>query len=448
MSSSETAVPAAIRRVRLALVPVGLPLAALLLIGLFGPKSPLTWLIAGPVFAIGVVTALGQLPLLVLWAVPGSMCVFYYLPIFHFEALVMLLALTMGFASFSALKVRSWRLQPVEARYLAFLATMLPGIVAAVSLWRYFGAFKVYFLGLLAFEVARHSVRRYGRTALLWGPAIFCAATAAMMAVRVVRSGIPAFKSVEQRVYLSDMGWGTSNYVAAVLVICVPSLVLLVRGTGRSTWPRFAAVGTLIATLGAILVTTSRGGALLAIAYLLSLVVRIRNKVTATALALLVVAGITLTPFGTGLVDRFTNPQGSDSIIFRAFIWQAGLQRGWTHLPFGVGIGQGILQNDRLQGIDTHNFLITLFAELGPIGVVAWLWLFAALVGAARRLSQHVETRIAGSAFKATLALAFANLLFEPTLVGNHYHLLFWWLVGILHGCGQPAELPPPHGRA
>jgi hypothetical protein len=433
------------RDIAWAAVPIAATLALLLAFGFAGPRDPAFWLVVGPLAVATLVLALARTQLLVLWLVPVSMCVHVYLPVLHYEALTLLLGGALLLGAWSAGRPLARHLEPVEWRYLVFLASLLPGIAVASSLWRFGAALKVYIVGLVAFEVARHASRRFGPVAMLLGPAALAVITAAQLAWRVAGSGIPGFRSVEMRVYLSDLSWGTSNYVAAVLVLCLPALLLIHGATRRTSWRRWAGLGALAAALAGVLVTTSRGGAVIAGAYLVSLLAGLRRRL-GIAVAILAVLGgaLAMTPFGQGLVDRFTSQRGFDSLVFRVFIWQNAFMRGWDHLPFGLGAGQGLITNDRLQQIDAHNFLLTLFSESGALAVAAWVWMAAALVGRARRLAAHDATRARGVALGATLSVAFANMLFEPTLVGNLYHLQFWWLTGTLYGADDGVDGRPP----
>jgi hypothetical protein len=249
------------------------------------------------------------------------------------------------------------------------------------------------------------------------------------------------------RVYLSDLSWGTSNYVAAVFVLCLPSLLFLVAQSRETIWARVAAVGTLAGSLAGLIVTNSRGGAVLAALLLGSSLRAVRRRPVSILLTAVVIIGVVAgTPYGRALVGRFASQKGADSLIFRAFIWQAALLRGWTHMPFGLGAGQGLVTSDRLQEIDAHNFLLTLFSESGPLAVAAWVWLFLAVWKRATTLRTHPGTAQAGNALAATLILALANSMFEPTLVGNLYHLLFWWIVGIYYA--EDVRLPGVASRS
>ena len=328
-------------------------------------------------------------------------------------------------------------------RYLAFLAVSLLSLPAAISLYRYGGALKVYVVGLLAFEVARRAARRFGRAAVLWGPAIFVSITVTTLVLRTAQSGVPVFRSILLRTYLSRLPWGSSNYVAAVMVLCLPALLLLYQESIEQPRRRQLVLGIIVGSLTNMFFTLSRGGFAMSIVCLAMFGFSGRRVPWRLLAAVAIGAcAIAFLPLGQALFSRFTNAQSQDSILARVMIWSAALERGIHHLPFGVGLGQGWLQQDALQGIDPHNFPLTLFGELGPLGLLAWFWMIAALWAASGRLAGIPGTRAAATAMRATLMLGVLNSLFEPTLTGNLYHLLFWWLLGIYHGAGEPADLP------
>jgi hypothetical protein len=438
--------PPALRRPRLSLVPVLAVLAALFVIAILGPLELTTWLLLGPLAFAAFVFAIARLPLLIFWLVPVSMCWFTYLPLVHYEALVVLLAVLLALEAIHRLDGRRLTLEPIEWRYALFLIALLPGFFIAVSLWRYFGALKLYAVGLLGFEVARRGSRRFGREAMLWGSLLFVAITSVMLIARVAQSGVPGFKGALLRTYLSRLTWGSSNYVSAVLVLCMPATVLAIRLSPAGSRRRWCAICVLLAGLITPLFTASRGGFLLSVAYLLSLATRVRRSLGAlaavTASAFVALGVLLLTPFGEPLIARFTDPRAIDSITGRVLIWQAAWARCLSHLPLGVGAGQGLVTSDALSVTDPHNFLLSLLGELGVAALVLWVWMIFTLWRVGRALSEHLDTRHAGKALRATLALVFVNMLFEPTLTGNLYHLLFWWLIGIFYGLGALGERP------
>jgi O-antigen ligase len=424
------------------LAPALTAVAALSVFGLLGTQSPFAWLVLGPVALVSLALLMRTAPVLLFWSVPVSMYWFTYLPLMHYEFLALLCA---GFTLVtSPIRTRLDRLRiPVlHGRYLIFLLSLLPGLVVAISPWRFFATFKLFALGLVGFEAARRGARRLGHEALLWGPTLFIAISTGMMMTRVAASGIPGFKSATLRSFLSEMPWGGSNYVAAVMVLCLPAMTLLARTSPARGWRRRTVVTVIGLTMIALLVTASRGGFALAAGYLVLLGVRNRRSLVPVAVAA-VAFGIAVfaTSFGQGMLSRFSSARSWDSAGFRVMIWQSAFERGWRHLPFGVGAGQGMIQEDRLQQIDPHNFLLQLFSESGPIAVALWLWLVATLWDRARRLRRDPATRMVGDAALGVVAMMFLNMLFEPTLSGNVYHLLFWWIVGILFGGAEAITL-------
>ncbi|HYM80043.1 MAG TPA: hypothetical protein VEY91_01375 [Candidatus Limnocylindria bacterium] len=414
----------------------------LYVLAVLGYQNPLSWLIAGPLVAVMVAMLLVRLPILGLWAVPITLIWYVYLPLLHYEFLVVLLALSLMLKDWPKLDWLRMRTQSVEFRYLLFLLATLPGVIGVVSLWRYFGAIKLLGIGLLGFVVARRAAQRFGTERMLWGPAIFALITSFVLLVRAASSDLPTFKQVIFRVPLSQLSWGSSNYVAAVLVLCLPALVLLIRQNPPRSWRRGAALGTLVAAVGAMFVTTSRGGIVLGAGYLVAQTLRPRRLTwRPLVVILLLVAATIATPHGQFLISRFTSPQGIASALARYWGWHAAFERGVGAMPFGVGAGQGRLQNDRLGWIDPHNYLLTLFSEHGILCLALWLWLFWTLYMVSRGDRSSAGARLAGDALRATLILAFLNLQFEPIMTGSHYHLLFWWLVGIYAGSLEPAAV-------
>lgn len=383
-------------------------------------------------FSAVVLIALHTAPLLLLWVVPLSMSVFLYSPVLHYEVLVVVLAISIVIARREGVARRTAHWDPVERAFLFFVVSTFLSVLVAANLWRFGGTWKIHLIGLLGFEVARRGARRYGREAMLWGPAIFMLITALMLMTRASTSGIPGFRSIQERSFLSELPWGQSNYVAAVTVLCTPGMLLLTRLSPTRSVRQVLAYGILAVSLGAMLVTSSRGGFVLSTAYLLSQSVRLRRS-SLPALGMLLVGAATLilSPFGQATLERFTNWQSTHSILFRFAMWAATWQRGMTHLPLGVGTGQGIIQQDLLAWMDPHNYLLTLFSESGPLAVIAWVGLMVVVV----RSTGGVRARLGEDATRvlhATVALGFINSMFEPTFTGNLYFLLFWWLIGTL----------------
>jgi hypothetical protein len=167
---------------------------------------------------------------------------------------------------------------------------------------------------------------------------------------------------------------------------------------------------------------------------------RARGRLIAAAVGLL--ALVLLTPAGTVVLQRFQDPQGIYSVGARWEVWKAAWERGISHLPLGVGHGQGRIQGDELADIDPHNFLLTLFSEGGPLALAAWLLLLYSVWQRGRLLSQTPGGENAAQSLRLLVVLGFLNSLFEPTFSGSLYYTLFWWSVGVLDE-SEPATAQP-----
>jgi hypothetical protein len=423
------------------LAPAIAAVLAVFAVASFGATSPWGLALLAPAAVLLFTVLLTGLPLVLFWVVPLSLHAFVYLPLMHYEALVLVLAVPVLGRELPAWRSGGWRLPAFEGRYLLFLASILPGFVVATSAWRFVGTLKIFVIGLMAFELARRGGRRFGHASMLWGPAGFLALGTLSLMANAVLGDVPLFRSAEMRAHFSSLPWGSSNYIAAVIVLCLPGLALLVLTHPRGSAGRWLGIAITGGVLAAILFTTSRGGFLLAAAYLLALAGRARRMPwLVLGVPVAVVLALLFTPFGQNLLERFVDARSWLSMSFRVAIWGLALARGMSHLPFGVGAGQGVLQSDALQTADPHNFLLFLFSEMGPLTLALWLWTIAALRRRAIACLGAPETRGIGAALRDMIVLALANSMFEPTLNGNLYHLLFWWLAGTLVGSAEAVE--------
>lgn len=416
--------------------------AAVVLFATLGPLHPVSLVYFGGLFLAFVALSLVRAQVLLIWLVPLSMTFFVDVWIEPFDLLLLMLA-AMGLLA-TRVRWREVHLQPVEWRFLLFIAALGTTLFVPFVPRRLLFTVKLYSFGFLAFEVARFAAHRYGRPALAWGPVLFTTVTAAMLFHRGFGMGMSAVMNSDLRGLTSQLPWGSSNYVAAVLVLCLPAIQFLVQSSTQDRFRRGLALVALIVSVGAILITTSRGGLLLSGAFLLGTGLRLRRGGWVALLGVSVVLSILMvTPLGQFLVERFTSSRGMESAIARPLIWGWAFQRGVRHLPFGIGAGQGVVQPDRLGDADPHNYYLTLFSEGGPLALALWLWILAALWQKSRVLSRQPETENAGNALRGIVALGGVNSLFEPTFPGYLYQTLFWWLAGTFYAADQTAAPPP-----
>lgn len=162
------------------------------------------------------------------------------------------------------------------------------------------------------------------------------------------------------------------------------------------------------------------------------------------ALVMVAVTGLLLTP--EGFYDRIQTipaalsgiklPEGS--ISTRANYYKAGIQMGLDHPLTGVGLGQfdhhvatyANLHMARAGG--AHNMYISIFAEAGSVGIIAFLGFLATSFLAARRCRR--QTRL-GTRFQ----MAFANgvelgnvaLLIGGLFAALEYSKVLWLLLAL-----------------
>jgi O-antigen ligase len=434
--------------------PMAATLVLVALVGLRGPRDPLTlvaWTVAVLVLAPVVMT---RAPVTVFWLVPLSMLVFFAAPVQPYDLVLMSLGALILIRRVGTAD-RRMPLDRVEIAYLIFLASMGTTLLQPFDLRRLLLAVKLYLFGLLAFEIARRGARWFGRTALLMGPLAFAGITVVMLAIVSHRTSSVTSVLLKHRANLTDLSWGSTNYVAAVLVLVLPGVLYLARDSHSGRLPRrLGAVGVAMVLAGLVL-STSRGGLLLGVAYLALATVGARRGLVAMGAG---IAGLAIvlrfTPLGQAVVSRFTDPFELMSVAIRLDIWRAAFERGMAHLPFGVGYGQGFLQMDKLAEYDPHDFYLTLFSEGGPLGLVFWPALIVTLWSAGGNLMTKEPDRAAGQALRHMIVLALINASFEPTFSGELYHVLFWWMAGCFEafasrgGVRRATEVMAPGGEA
>jgi hypothetical protein len=437
ISSSERS-PAALTWV----LPATGTIALLAVMALRGFHDPFSIAAAGVAAVLAVVVLLDRAPVVAWWLVPISMSIFVPLPLQPYD---LVLGALVGLAIVAWLRrpAHELRVGRIEIAYLLFLAGTLTTLLMPFDWPRWVLAIHMYGTGLFAFELARRGARRYGRAAILWGPLLFAAITTGMLALAARRIGSATTLLLKHRSEMSALPWGSTNYVAAVLVVILPGVLYLARdGASRPLERRIGLVSVAMILAGLVL-TTSRGGLLLGAGYLLFVGLRGRRNFQVFAVgALVLVALLFATPFGRAIASRFTDPEQLPSVLIRFDIWHAAWDRGVSHLPFGVGYGQMPLQNDRLADYDPHDFYLSLFCEGGPLAVVLWAALMIALWRTSTLMQSTVD-RPAARALRGTMILASLNALFEPTFSGNVYQALFWWMIGILEaGTSIPTVSP------
>jgi tetratricopeptide (TPR) repeat protein len=150
------------------------------------------------------------------------------------------------------------------------------------------------------------------------------------------------------------------------------------------------------------------------------------------------------TSFGERVVSTFD--PGSDSLQLRWAFWEGTVRLIRDHIWTGVGVGNFALafvpyrspfiyRNPGVQVEHPHNEYLNLWAELGPLGLLACLWLLLRVVQLGRHLASctHVRREIlAGVLGGLTAAAAYGTLFYVAQVPESAVNLAI--LLGMLDG--------------
>jgi O-antigen ligase len=364
-----------------------------------------------------------------------------FLKVFAYEVALIGAAALVGIAAWRQRRDATWRMHPVLPVVAALWAwAALSFFWVRDPWWWAFGVRKLG-IGVLAMAFAYVLARSVKRETVLLGIA---AAALGLTLATLLRAGSFAGAGTEAaaRIGATDLGWGTSNFIAALLVLMLPTVLYLALHAAR---PGARALGWITLPLMALVMAlgASRGGSLLLV--LVSLWVIFRERLTPRTIALaigFVIAVVVLVtgPLGENLLGRFVDPRELGSIVIRLFYFREAWRRLVEHFPLGIGQGQGYGFPDHLGTEDPHNYLLVVGSELGLVGLVLWIAVLVLLWRAAGRMSRRPETRDAARALRLTIVFSQLNSLFEPTFQGLQYHFLFYWICGAYLGAYDPAR--------
>ena len=384
--------------------------------------------------------ALLAAPGLLLACVPATIIFNTHRGFFPF-ALVMFAL--MAYAALDALWHRDARLHGPPSLHLAWIAFLLAALVTLYEAQQ-----PVAFLtGLMRLGLgycALIFVLRYA-TARLWPWfAVSIPVTGCAISFQLVRSylarGFNVQKAFLLRTFFSDLGWGVSNYVGAVLALCLLGSVILLL-LSRRGWLRLVSGAALVPMTISVLLLVSRGTIVALGCGLLALALFTRG---AGRWRVVVIAGLATlvffkSPVSKVTVARFTTGTQAVSYVARVHVWGDALDRFAAHPLTGVGLGQGTYQLDALQHFDPHNYFLSVATETGILGLAAWMALAWALLRAPwRPAAGDPVSREWATGLTVLTLMALLHSSYEPTFTGPQYHFLFFWTYAVLYRAADP----------
>ncbi len=277
----------------------------------------------------------------------------------------------------------------------------------------------------------------------------------------------------ERRAYLSTPLFAHSYLAAQYLVmVFVGGVVVLMRAQLERRW-RVAVTAGLLFIGAYLLVIGSRGAyAAVAAALSVSLVLYLRSgprrqhRVFGLGVRTLLLAGgilgvaVAVTAWGasgeTGRLSAAFAPVVRDVDLSRLAIWKHAVAMGSDHLITGAGIGafDTVFPSYRHSPVPVphaHNQFLHVFAELGLLGLIAFLFLVQSATHAARKgayaLGPDDERRPLLLAAVAALSAALVYFLFETPLAWVEAGSLIFVLLAIVTRAGchsRTARTSPP----
>ena len=236
------------------------------------------------------------------------------------------------------------------------------------------------------------------------------------------------------------------NQFAGYLIALIP-LALTLAVDRRATSPALRRLAALAATLAlaAVAFSFTRGAVAGLVAGGLVWLAVVRPRVAVVALVAVAIGGAMLTP--AALKDRLTDPGGED-LGLRADLWRSALDlfaaaRCWasasatsaraTRGSPAPGRSAGVRQRQILLPPHANNLFLTILAEEGIIGALAFLGLLGAALWSCARAARREDVfdRALGVGIGAGLCALLAHSLLEYTLFGEIALPLFA-LLGVL----------------
>ena len=288
------------------------------------------------------------------------------------------------------------------------------------------------FLALWTASRLAHLVpRRWFELGLLLGTV-----TLALAALtRYLTTGFSSQRAALQRASATDLGWGTANFIATLLLLMAPVLLHLALHADRP-WNRALAWFAIPLVAAMQVLIASRAALLLFMSGLLVQAVGSRSNRRLIGVVVAGIAIILMGPWSTGFFARFTNLRELGSVAIRVWYFRETWRRTESAFPLGIGLGQGWSYPDHLNIYDPHNYWLVLSSELGVLGVLAWIVVLVMLWRRIRALDWDRSHRLPGWALQISFWLAQLHTQVEPTFQGIQYQFLFFWLMGGYLGYG------------
>jgi putative inorganic carbon (HCO3(-)) transporter len=248
-------------------------------------------------------------------------------------------------------------------------------------------SFRLFIACLLLVTLASDAMRLLGVIAVIGGSLGFHAAKAGLA---YVLGGGTRFADGLSGAFVDNNGYALGTVMIMPLLLVTAQNVDLVYSGRWLPWVRRAWYAAVPLCMLAVVGTYSRGGFLALAAAMLMFVALQRRRLPAVmAVSTCVFLILLFAPISQEYLDRLQTIRtydeiGEDSALSRQHFWRVGIQMGLDK-PLGVGLRQYEAAYDAYdttfgrygQRRAVHSAHVQVFAELGVIGAMVWVGLFA-----------------------------------------------------------------------
>lgn len=392
-----------------------------------GARSPFSLaLLAAAVLPVAVVL-LARSPGALVWLVPAMLATPMLVYTYVWElALALLFALVLLHAHRTR---ATWRFQcsAADLWLVAFTAWAVGSVFWSEDARTYAIHFRRVLLGLVTWWIASRLPHLVSRRTYEYG--LLAAALSVGFAgmLRRATSGFSDTQALLRRPEVTNLGWGTANFLATLLLLLGPfafATALESRGARRAVaWVTFVLVAVM-----QVVIASRAAATLFVLGTLAQLLVVGRRARWAVVATIAVLAATLASPMGSGFFSRFSDLREFGSMTIRIWYWREGWLRLVSHLPFGMGLGQGYAQADKLRDIDPHNYWLVVGGELGVVGLVLWIGFLVTVWRAIDRLA--TVTPAMRFALRLAFVTAQVHTIVEPTFQGTQYQFAWFRLFG------------------
>jgi O-antigen ligase len=397
------------------------------------PEIPISMVILALIAAPFLLVLLLAFPTGVILAVPFLLLIPLWVFGFTVSELVLLAGMLLIGLRFMVSGKRAEAPRVVEVVFALYVVWMAMSVFQAVDGKSALSGLKLNLMFFLAFLAGRRILGARRAPRLIRCVAALGIVIGLQLAATVAMSGYSLALIVGR--LGSDVGWGYSNYVAAVAALTAAASIALAF-YGRA-WERVLGIGGILSAVMVSIVTVSRGGTLaLVIGLVAAAAVEVRRRFwAAMALITVMAAAYLFSPLGQASLERFVRPGDLPSVAARIVFFQETLRVIAEHRILGIGPNQLPFHTFIYIGQNPHNFLLKNAVELGVPGLGLYLLLLLMVARGVWRFRKSAgrEARIERLTLILALVIAVVNGMYEPTLGGWVYGCVFWMLAGALY---------------